>query len=110
MEHPDVLASVSEDLRSRVDNWHGLDFSRFGRLILYATIRVGKDRQSWQDLECYLFTEMLICIKEKKVAASQSWGAMPDTPKVKPRCTLKGSILIKRHLKQLEYIPGRWID
>lgn len=106
-EHPDVLARVSEDLRTGVDNWHGLDFSRFGSLVLYGTIRVGKDRQSWQDLQCYLFTEMLICIKEKKVVHQQPWDSMPDTPKVKSKCTLKGSILIKRHLKHVEFVPGK---
>lgn len=78
---------------------------RFGKLVLHGTIRVGKDRQSWQDLECYLFTEMLICIKEKKVAHQQPWDSMPDAPKVAPRCTLKGSILIKRHLKKIEFSP-----
>lgn len=27
-ESPEVLAEMTENLRSRVDNWHGLDFSR----------------------------------------------------------------------------------
>lgn len=27
-EHPDVLARVAEQLRTKVDNWHGLDFPR----------------------------------------------------------------------------------
>ncbi|KAL1305941.1 hypothetical protein AAFC00_004082 [Neodothiora populina] len=105
MERPEILARVSEDLRTKVDNWHGLDFSRFGKLILYGTIRVGKDRQSWQDLECYLFSEMLICIKEKKVPHHHSRDGLPDAAKQKSKCTLKGSILIKRHLKQLEHVP-----
>jgi hypothetical protein len=97
------MEKSKEELCKRVDNWHGLDPMRFGRLILFGNIRVGKDRQSWQDLECYLFTEMLICVKEKKVApnASQQWDG-----KGKGRVTLKGSILIKRHLKQVEHIQG----
>ena len=100
------LEAVKDELYKRVDNWHGLDFSRFGRLILYGTMRVGKDRQAWQELECYLFSEMLICVKEKKISpnASQQWDDA-NGPKPKSRCTLKGSILIKKHLKQVELIP-----
>ncbi|KAK5110176.1 hypothetical protein LTR62_006172 [Meristemomyces frigidus] len=95
-----AMEEVKEDLFKRVDNWHGLDFARFGRLLLHGNVRVGKDKQAWQELECYLFTEMLICVKEKKVGSNQSqqW----DAAKQKPRCTLKGSILIKKHLKQVE--------
>lgn len=67
-------------------------------------MRVGKDRDSWQELECYLFAEMLICVKEKK---NQRQQFDEQTGKPKPtRCTLKGSILIKRHLKAIEASPG----
>jgi Mg-chelatase subunit ChlD len=53
---------------------------------------------SWQELECFLFAEMLICVKEKKVQAAQQW----DNPAQKnTRCTLKGSILIKKHLNEV---------
>jgi hypothetical protein len=67
---------------------------------------VGKDRQSWQELECFLFAEMLICVKEKK-------GAQPQlveggSGRTMTRCTLKGSILIKKHLKQVESAPGSY--
>ena len=73
---------------------------RFGKLRLYGTVRVGKDRQSWQELECFLFAEMLICVKEKKGAPPQY---AENNPKRKlTRCTLKGSILIKKHLKHVE--------
>ncbi|KAI9826398.1 MAG: hypothetical protein M1832_000315 [Thelocarpon impressellum] len=103
VEPPEVLDEVTEDLRARVENWHGLDFQRFGNLRLYGTIRVGKDRQSWQELECYLFAEMLICVKEKKVVASQRWddAASKGSKRKNTKCTLKGSILIKKHLKQV---------
>lgn len=107
LEHPDVLARTSEDLRTRVDNWHGLDFARFGRLLLNGVIRVGKDQQSWQDLECYLFAEMLICVKERKIPSTQPWESIPETARSKTKCTLKGSILIKKHLKQIKCVPGK---
>lgn len=77
---------------------------RFGKLRLYGTIRVGKDRQSWQELECFLFAEMLICVKEKKGAPTQY--ADGNSKRKMTRCTLKGSILIKKHLKRVDSNPG----
>ncbi len=75
--------------------------ARFGKLRLYGTLRVGKDKVSWQELECFLFAEMLICVKEKKHAhpPQGQWGDDP-APR-KSRCTLKGSILIKKHLNEV---------
>jgi len=99
------LEQVTEELHDRVDNWHGLDFSRFGKLRLHGQIRVGKDRRAWQDLECYLFSEMLICVKERRPTANQAYDGPSDTKKQK--CTLKGSILIKRHLKEVETFAGK---
>lgn len=96
-EPPEVLEDMTESLRARVDNWHGLDFSRFGKLRLYGTLRVGKDKINWQELECFLFGEMLICVKEKK--SPQQWDE--NGMARKPRCTLKGSILIKKHLREV---------
>ncbi|KAK2045634.1 von Willebrand factor type A domain-containing protein [Colletotrichum somersetense] len=99
-ESREVLEEMTENLRNRVDNWHGLDFSRFGKLRLYGTLRVGKDKQSWQELECFLFAEMLICVKEKKVPLAGQWDEN-GMPKKVARCTLKGSILIKKHLNEV---------
>lgn len=96
-ESAEVLEEMTENLRNRVDNWHGLEFSRFGQLRLCGTLRVGKDKVSWQELECYLFSEMLICVKEKKLPAQWDDGQR----KPATRCTLKGSILIKKHLNDV---------
>ncbi|PGH21614.1 hypothetical protein AJ80_03047 [Polytolypa hystricis UAMH7299] len=103
-ESQEMLEEITEELRQRVDNWHGLEFQRFGKLKLHGTIRVGKDRTSWQELECFLFAEMLICVKEKK-NAQQAPYEDPRTRRKLPRYTLKGSILIKKHLKDVESIP-----
>ncbi|KAI5362079.1 Putative Zinc finger, RING-type, pleckstrin domain, von Willebrand factor, type A [Septoria linicola] len=111
-EHTTQVDSVHEDtalqrapdeLFRRVDHWHGLDFERFGKLLLHGIVRVGKDRQTWQELECYLFSEMLICVKEKRGRpnGSQTWDDAMG-PESKARCTLKGSILVKKHLNQVE--------
>ncbi|CAZ80230.1 unnamed protein product [Tuber melanosporum] len=97
----EVLAAITDDLRLRVENWHGLDFGRFGKLRLHGTIKVGKDCQAWQELECYLFSEMLICVKDKKSSASASQWTNGVNKKRSVKCTLKGSILIKKHLKKV---------
>ncbi|KAJ5126119.1 hypothetical protein N7526_008296 [Penicillium atrosanguineum] len=100
-EPSENMDEIAEELRNRVDNWHGLEFSRFGKLRLHGQMRVGKDRESWQELECYLFGEMLICVKEKKVAGGHQYEDQMGKQKA-TRCTLKGSILIKKHLKAIE--------
>lgn len=105
-ESPEVLEEITEELRIRVDNWHGLEFQRFGNLRLHGVVRVGKDRHSWQELECYLFGEMLICVKEKKNAQPP---AVLESGRKLTRCTLKGSILIKKHLRQVHASPGESI-
>ena len=57
---------------------------------------------SWQELECFLFAEMLICVKEKKIVPppTNQWDES-GMPKKTTRCTLKGSILIKKHLNEV---------
>jgi hypothetical protein len=102
METQDQLDEITRELHTRVENWHGLEFEKFGKLRLHGTIRVGKDRQAWQELECYLFAEMLICVKEKKGATPSIKG---DSQRTLSRCTLKGSILIKKHLRQVQSTP-----
>lgn len=100
-ESPEALDKMSEDLRSRVDNWNGLDFDRFGKLRLYGTLRVGKDKVNWQELQCFLFSEMFICVRAKKssAAANAQWSESGSPPPTK--YSLKGSILIKKHLSDV---------
>ncbi|TKA73568.1 hypothetical protein B0A49_04096, partial [Cryomyces minteri] len=107
-ESQENLDEVTEDLHNRVDNWHGLDFSRFGKLRLHGTVRVGKDRQSWQELECYLFSDMLICVKDRKLSLKQ-WDETDSAKQKVSKCTLKGSILIQKHLKQVEPSPDDFV-
>ena len=49
---------------------------------------------------------MLICVKEKKVAIPQQWDDMGSKRK-NTRCTLKGSILIKKHLNEVTETGGK---
>jgi hypothetical protein len=36
-ESPEVLEEITEDLRVRVDNWHGLDFQRFAFIPTFSS-------------------------------------------------------------------------
>ena len=76
---------------------------RFGRLRSYAVIRVSKDKQLWQELECFLFTKIIICIKEKKGAPLLLTGS--DLESEVTKLTLKGSILWCKHLEHVEANP-----
>lgn len=49
---------------------------------------------------------MLICVKEKKVAIPQQWDDVGSNRK-NTRCTLKGSILIKKHLNEVTETGGK---
>lgn len=92
---PEERTRLIADLKAKVDDWHGLDVTRFGTLKLHGTYRIGKDQKLWQELECYLFDDMLICIKEKKKGATMLTTSDGRQLKI---CALKGSILIRRHL------------
>ena len=48
---------------------------------------------------------MLICVKEKRAAGQSEWDDAENRLK-SSRCTLKGSILIKKHLKQVSESQG----
>lgn len=39
-ESPEFLEEITEDLRVRVDNWHGLDFSRHANTPLLLAIHI----------------------------------------------------------------------
>ncbi|OAA78008.1 von Willebrand factor, type A [Akanthomyces lecanii RCEF 1005] len=102
-ESPAALEEARQSLNRRVESWHGLDFERFGQLRLYGTLHVGKDKKSWQELECFLFGEMLICVKEKKIAGAPPQPQWDENgnPRKTSRVALKGSILIKKHLQEV---------
>jgi hypothetical protein len=87
------LDEISKQLFSRLRNWHGLVTSKFGKLIRYHRIEVSKNNKSWQELTCYLFEEMLICVKERG-----SEDVMPE----KKVWVLKGSVLVRKHLQHLK--------
>lgn len=90
-----ILDEIANDLTKRITNWHNLDHHRFGKLKHWGMIGVSKDKKIWQVLECYLFEQMLICVRERNNDASPSGRKYS-------RCKLKGSILLRKHLQAVE--------
>ncbi|WPH02822.1 Hypothetical protein R9X50_00569000 [Acrodontium crateriforme] len=101
-----ALEEAKQAFLKRMDAWHGLRTEDFGDLIQHGMIRVGKDKNSWQLLECYLFPTMLICAKERKPQANgnPSWDHV-EGPAGTRKCTLKGAIQIARHLTDVQADP-----
>jgi len=112
------LEKKAKDLYENVSTWHGLPFDeyamhlirnyrhrtdqdRFGKLRMHGTLPVAKDRHNWQTLECYLFSNMLICVREKR--KSHSAGLQSE----RREYSLKGSIMIQRHLDRVEAFPSQ---
>lgn len=93
------LILLEEALGARVDNWYGLDNGRFGRLLRHGHVRVGKPEQRTQEVDIYLFEEMIIMTKDKRGSS----GATPVTVRGTKfgSCKLKGFILFKNHLTGL---------
>lgn len=132
IESQSKLETIEADLKSRDMNWHNLDFQRyvcccawhppidkaskeltnkvlrFGKLRLYGTIGVSKERKIWQVLGCYLFEEILICIREQRPAGTGTGtSSYLDAGSAKPaRYKLKGSILMRKHLKNVDSWKG----
>nr|POF05993.1 hypothetical protein CFP56_53380 [Quercus suber] len=105
-EGQSALSRVKDELLQRMDHWHGMEYAKFGTLLIHGRLRVSKDGRSWQDLDCYLFTNMLICVKERKLVshANREWDDS-STPSSKSRYVLKGSILVQKHLKRVDASP-----
>ena len=68
-EPPEVLEEVTEDLRVRVDNWHGLDFQRYALslLFLHLLIRDTVDSGSYDSSVPYVLV--------KTDSHGKSWNA-----------------------------------
>lgn len=95
-----ITQDVSLNLQGRVDDWHGLDPANFGRLYQHLVVEVSKDQRYWQALNCYLYEHILICVREKGVAARTSDVLHAASPSSK--CVLKGSVLVKKHLRHID--------
>ena len=65
------LDDAAEDLRTRVDNWHGLEFHRYVIFPLYLCVMLGFLTST--DLESCVY--MATCALEKTVNRGKSWNA-----------------------------------
>jgi hypothetical protein len=92
------LGLLVEGLRLRMQNWHGLDYEKFGSLRMYGNVTVGKSWEQTQALICYLFEHILILTKER---SGSKWPTIRVRGSEVNRCSLKGSILFRRHLTGL---------
>lgn len=73
------------------------DQYRFGPLHIHGKLSVSKTGDSWQVLNCYLFTKLLICTVDRQ-------GKNPAVP---PIPHLKGRIAIKDAVESVEMVPGQ---
>ena len=43
-----------------------LTIPRLGKLHCYGTAKVSSDRLKWDDIDCYLFTRSIVCVREEQ--------------------------------------------
>uniref|UniRef100_A0A060T3K7 ARAD1A10494p n=1 Tax=Blastobotrys adeninivorans TaxID=409370 RepID=A0A060T3K7_BLAAD len=56
--------NVVSRLQHKVKDWQSLRPAAFGDLRLWNNFRMSRDAESWQDITCYLFEEVLVIVKE----------------------------------------------
>jgi hypothetical protein len=61
---------------------------RFGELQRFDFVSAGKDTEEWAELECFLFTDMMIMAKENRENDRRSY-------------IVKGSILWREHVTKI---------
>lgn len=77
---------AAETLQTSILDWRLLDFTQFGALRLADNFHISRTKGGvWQQLDCYLFENMLVFVK-----------TYPNKPPV-----LKGSVAVNKHLLSL---------
>ena len=90
--------AVLEDLKQRVNDWHGLDTKTFGSLKMWENLKMGVDN-TVRDVEVYLFDRLLLTIKEKNSSAAK------QNPK-KRKYALKGFIYLEHVNRVVDISAG----
>jgi Pleckstrin homology domain len=90
--------AVLEDLKMRVNDWHGLDTKTFGSLKMWENLKMGVDN-TVRDVEVYLFDRLLLTVKEKNSSASKA------NPK-KRKYALKGFIYLEHINRVVDISAG----
>src|SRR5438045_5378812 len=90
--------AVLEDLKQRVNDWHGLDTKSFGSLKMWENLKMGVDN-TLRDVEVYLFDRLLLTVKEKNSSAAKA------NPK-KRKYALKGFIYLEHVNRVVDISAG----
>lgn len=90
---------ATQNVKGRVCNWHGLNPALFGYFHYseWATPSATKESEVW--MECWLFTNIVICVTRKQMTDGTDTGF---TDLSEPKCKLKASILVQKHLLRAE--------
>ena len=95
---PESSHAVLEDLKTRVNDWHGLDTKTFGALRMWENLKMGVDN-TVRDVEVYLFDRLLLTVKEKNSSAAKA------NPK-KRKYALKGFIYLEHINRVIDISAG----
>lgn len=95
---PESSFAVLEDLKTRVNDWHGLDTKTFGSLKMWENLKMGVD-STLRDVEVYLFDRLLLTVKEKNSSAAK------QNPK-KRKYALKGFIYLEHVNRVVDISAG----
>ncbi|KAK9351210.1 hypothetical protein V1523DRAFT_417472 [Lipomyces doorenjongii] len=90
---------VFQYLKSRlekVEKYKSLDLSSFGKVRLWGLLCVSY-MDSWQVLDCYLFRDYLICVKEK-IEDFPDTNVSPGSQPCRDRLSIKSFVCLRKHL------------
>ncbi|KAK9388097.1 hypothetical protein V1515DRAFT_599624 [Lipomyces mesembrius] len=80
----------------KVEKYKSLDLSSFGKVRLWGLLCVSY-MDSWQVLDCYLFRDYLICVKEK-IEDFQDTNVSPGSQPCHDRLSIKSFVCLRKHL------------
>ncbi|KAK9372506.1 uncharacterized protein V1513DRAFT_452163 [Lipomyces chichibuensis] len=91
----DVLHYLKSRLE-KVEKYKSLDLSSFGKVRLWGLLCVSY-MDSWQVLDCYLFRDYLICVKEK-IEDFPDTNVSPGSQPCRDRLSIKSFVCLRKHL------------
>ncbi|KAK9336053.1 hypothetical protein LIPSTDRAFT_279016 [Lipomyces starkeyi NRRL Y-11557] len=80
----------------KVEKYKSLDLSSFGKVRLWGLLCVSY-MDSWQVLDCYLFRDYLICVKEK-IEDFPDTNVSPGSQPCRDRLSIKSFVCLRKHL------------
>ncbi|KAK9245019.1 hypothetical protein V1506DRAFT_460019 [Lipomyces tetrasporus] len=80
----------------KVEKYRSLDITSFGKVRLWGLLCVSY-MDAWQVLDCYLFRDYLICVKEK-VEDFPDKNVSPGSQPSRDRLSIKSFVCLRKHL------------